>query len=154
MKILITYVSFSGVTKKVALKLKEMLKADEEEIIPLQAYTSKDLDWNDKYSRSSLEMNNEKSRPNFHPLKLNPLDYDIIFVGYPIWWYVEPRLIDSFFDHYDLKNKIIIPFATSGGSGIAGSLTHLRNLYPSLNIKEGLLLNDYINENKIRALMQ
>ena len=154
MKILIAYVSFSGVTKKVALRLKEMLGADEEEIAPSKAYTLEDLNWNDKYSRSSIEMNDDKSRPGFHPLKLNPLDYDIIFVGYPIWWYVEPRLIDSFLDYYDLKGKIIIPFATSGGSGIAGSLTHLRNLYPSLNIKEGLLLNDYIDENKIRALMR
>lgn len=153
MKILITYVSFSGVTKKVALRLKEMLGADEEEIVPSKAYTLEDLNWNDKYSRSSVEMNDEKSRPSFIPLTLDPLTYDIIFVGYPIWWYVEPRLIDSFLDYYDLKNKIIVPFATSGGSGIAGSLIHLRNLYPSLNIKEGLLLNDYIDENKIRALM-
>ena len=153
MKILITYVSFSGITKKVALRLKEMLEADYAEIVPSKLYTREDLNWNDKYSRSSIEMNDDKSRPGFHPLKLNPLDYDIIFIGYPIWWYVEPRLIDSFLDYYDLKGKIIIPFATSGGSGIAGSLTHLHNLYPSLNIKEGLLLNDYIDENKIRALM-
>ncbi len=153
MKILITYVSFSGVTKKVALRLKEMLGADEEEIVPSKAYILEDLNWNDKYSRSSMEMNDEKSRPSFKPLTLDPLAYDVIFIGYPIWWYVEPRLIDTFLDYYDLKNKIIVPFATSGSSGIAGSLTHLRNLYPSLNIKEGLLLNDYIDENKIRALM-
>lgn len=150
MKILVSYFSAGGATRKVASKLASLLKADLEEIIPESRYTSADLDWRNDHSRSSLEMNDEKSRPEIKTLFFELSAYDVIFVGYPIWWYVEPRVIDTYLDSFHLEGKRIIPFATSGGSSIDGSVAHLRKLYPTAKIEDGLLLNHGVDEKAIR----
>lgn len=113
---LVAYFSASGVTAKVAEKLSEAIGADLYAIEPEVPYTKADLDWMDKKSRSTIEMNNPASRPAIAGKRDNMNDYDTVFVGFPIWWYVPPTIINTFLESYDLTGKTIIPFATSGGS--------------------------------------
>ena len=113
---LVAYFSASGVTAKVAEKLFEAIGADLYAIEPEVPYTKADLDWMDKKSRSTIEMNNAGSRPAITGKRDNMNDYDTVFVGFPIWWYVAPTIINTFLESYDLTDKTIIPFATSGGS--------------------------------------
>lgn len=113
---LVAYFSASGVTAKVAEKLSEAIGADLYAIEPEVPYTKADLDWMDKKSRSTIEMNNPASRPAIAGKRDNMNDYDTVFVGFPIWWYVAPTIISTFLESYDLTGKTIIPFATSGGS--------------------------------------
>ena len=113
---LVAYFSASGVTAKVAEKLSEAIGADLYAIEPEVPYTKADLDWMDKKSRSTIEMNNPASRPAITGKRDNINDYDTVFVGFPIWWYVAPTIINTFLESYDLTGKTIIPFATSGGS--------------------------------------
>lgn len=113
---LVAYFSASGVTAKVAEKLSEAIGADLYAIEPEVPYTKADLDWMDKKSRSTIEMNNPASRPAIAGKRDNMNDYDTVFVGFPIWWYVAPTIINIFLESYDLTGKTIIPFATSGGS--------------------------------------
>lgn len=113
---LVAYFSASGVTAKVAEKLSEAIGADLYAIEPEVPYTKADLDWMDKKSRSTIEMNNPASRPAIAGKRDNMNDYDTVFVGFPIWWYVAPTIINTFLENYDLTDKTIIPFATSGGS--------------------------------------
>lgn len=113
---LVAYFSASGVTAKVAEKLSEAIGADLYAIEPEVPYTKADLDWMDKKSRSTIEMNNPTSRPAITGKRDNMNDYDTVFVGFPIWWYVAPTIINTFLESYDLTGKTIIPFATSGGS--------------------------------------
>ena len=113
---LVAYFSASGVTAKVAEKLSEAIGADLYAIEPEVPYTKVDLDWMDKKSRSTIEMNNPASRPAIAGKRDNMNDYDTVFVGFPIWWYVAPTIINTFLESYDLTGKTIIPFATSGGS--------------------------------------
>lgn len=113
---LVAYFSASGVTAKVAEKLSEAIGADLYAIEPEVPYTKADLDWMDKKSRSTIEMNSPASRPAIAGKRDNMNDYDTVFVGFPIWWYVAPTIINTFLESYDLTGKTIIPFATSGGS--------------------------------------
>ncbi len=113
---LVAYFSASGVTAKVAERLSEAIGADLYAIEPEVPYTKADLDWMDKKSRSTIEMNNPASRPAIAGKRDNMNDYDTVFVGFPIWWYVAPTIINTFLESYDLTDKTIIPFATSGGS--------------------------------------
>lgn len=113
---LVACFSASGVTAKVAEKLSEAIGADLYAIEPEVPYTKADLDWMDKKSRSTIEMNNPASRPAIAGKRDNMNDYDTVFVGFPIWWYVAPTIINTFLESYDLTGKTIIPFATSGGS--------------------------------------
>ena len=113
---LVAYFSASGVTARVAEKLSEAIGADLYAIEPEVPYTKADLDWMDKKSRSTIEMNNPASRPAIAGKRDNMNDYDTVFVGFPIWWYVAPTIINTFLESYDLTGKTIIPFATSGGS--------------------------------------
>ena len=113
---LVGYFSASGVTEKVAEALSEAIGADLYEIEPEVPYTKEDLDWTDKQSRSTIEMNDPASRPAIAGKRDNMNDYDTVFVGFPIWWYVAPTIINTFLESYDLTDKTIIPFATSGGS--------------------------------------
>ena len=154
MKILVSYFSASGVTKKVSTQLADLLNADLEEIKPIQKYSNEDLDWQNSRSRSSLEMKDENSRPQIEKPIHDLSSYDVIFVGYPIWWYVEPRIVDTYLDNFNLDGKRIIAFATSGGSSIGGSIKHLKELYPSAKIEDGILLNHGINEESIRKLIK
>lgn len=116
--ILVAYFSATGTTAKTAKELAEAEGADLYEIIPAQAYTAADLDWNDKKSRSTLEMNDPGCRPAIANAVENMAQYHTIFVGFPIWWGREPSIVDTFLESYDFAGKIIIPFCTSGGSGI------------------------------------
>lgn len=139
--ILVAYFSATGTTARVAEKLANVTGGELYAITPAQSYTSADLDWNHKQSRSSVEMNDPKARPAIKGKKENIADYDVIFIGYPIWWDLAPRVINTFIESHDLKGKTIIPFATSGGSTLAGSAAALKKSYPALNWKEGRLLN-------------
>lgn len=115
---LVAYFSASGVTAKVAETLAEAIGADIFEIEPKVPYTKADLDWTNRQSRSSIEMNDPASRPAIAGVRDNMADYDTLLVGFPIWWYVAPTIINTFLESYDLTGKTIIPFATSGGSGM------------------------------------
>ena len=138
---LVAYFSASGVTAKVAETLAEAIGADIYEIEPEVAYTKADLDWMDKKSRSTIEMNDPASRPAIRAKRDNMEDYDTVFVGFPIWWYVAPTIINTFLESYDLTGKTIVPFATSGGSGISNSVRELKRTYPNLEWQDGKLLN-------------
>ncbi|MBO4663906.1 MAG: NAD(P)H-dependent oxidoreductase [Bacteroidaceae bacterium] len=140
-KVLVAYFSASGVTKGVAQKLAEVTGGTLHEIKPEQAYTDADLDWHEKQSRSSVEMKDKSSRPAITDKLANMKDYDVVYVGFPIWWYTCPTIINTFMEAYDFKGKTVIPFATSGGSGIKKACEDLKAAYPDVNWKEGKLLN-------------
>ncbi|WP_099462881.1 flavodoxin [Parabacteroides provencensis] len=148
--VLVAYFSATGTTTRVAEKLANATGGELYVITPAKSYTSADLDWNDKQSRSSVEMNDPKSRPAIKSKKENITDYDVVFIGYPIWWDLAPRIINTFIESHDLKGKAVIPFATSGGSSLTGSAAALKKTYPTLNWKEGRLLNR-ADERSIRA---
>ena len=133
-KVLVAYFSATGTTKGVAKQLAEVTGGTLHEIKPAQPYTDADLDWRDKQSRSSVEMQDKSSRPAITDKLTNMLDYDIIYVGFPIWW-------NTFMEAYDFKGKTVIPFATSGGSSIKKACEDLKAAYPDVNWKEGKLLN-------------
>ena len=141
-KILVTYFSASGVTEKAAKKLAAVANADLFEIKPVQPYTDADLDWTDKKSRSTIEMNDPSSRPAIADKGGNMSDYDTVFVGFPVWWYVEPRIIDTFLESYDFSGKTVIPFATSGGSGLGKTADNFRKILgKNVKVDEGKVLN-------------
>ena len=140
-KVLVAYFSASGTTKGVAQQLAEVAGADLHEIKPEQPYTETDLDWHDKQSRSSVEMQDKHSRPAITAKLQSMKDYDVVYVGFPIWWYTCPTIINTFMEAYDFQGKTIIPFATSGGSSIKKACADLKAAYPNLNCKEGKLLN-------------
>ena len=142
MKKLVVYFSATGVTAKAAGKLAEAVGADVFEIQPEVRYTEADLDWRDEKSRSTLEMNDLSARPQIAS-ELDRMDeYEVIYVGFPIWWYVAPRIINTFLESYDLKGKTIIPFATSGGSGVEKVNESLRASCAGAKLMEPYLLND------------
>ena len=143
-KVLVTYFSASGVTAKTANKLAKEVDGDVFEIEPKEKYTSADLNWMDKKSRSSVEMNDPASRPEIAKQVENMDMYDTVLVGFPIWWYVEPKIIDTFLDSYDFSGKTVIPFATSGGSGIENVEKNLQKEYPNINLGKGKLLNGIV----------
>lgn len=140
-KKLVAYFSASGVTAKYAEKLSEITGADLFEIKPSIKYTEADLDWMDKNSRSTVEMKNPDSRPEIAEKLSDTEQYDTIFVGFPIWWYVAPTIIDTFLESYDFSGKTIIPFATSGGSGMGKTEEVLRKVCPNADIKNGKVIN-------------
>lgn len=140
-KTLVAYFSASGVTKKVAEKLASAAKADVYEIKPAVAYTKADLNWMDKKSRSSVEMGNKSFRPEIVKENLDLAEYDTILLGFPIWWYVAPTIINTFLESYDFSGKKIVLFATSGGSGFGNTVAELKSSAPGAEILEGKLLN-------------
>lgn len=140
-KKLIAYFSASGVTADVAARLAKVAGADLFEIKPEVPYTAADLDWTNKKSRSTIEMNDPASRPAIKEKLANMSDYDVIFVGFPIWWYVAPTIINTFLESYDFAGKTIVPFATSGGSGMGKTVAVLEKVAPESNFKPGELLN-------------
>lgn len=141
-KKLVAYFSASGVTAKAAKNLAEAAGADLFEIKPEVSYTQADLDWHDKNSRSSVEMRDSKSRPQIAAGDAKVADYDVIFVGFPIWWYVAPTIINTFLESYDFAGKTIILFATSGGSGFGKAVEGLKgSVADSTVIREGKLMN-------------
>ena len=140
-KILVVYFSASGVTKKVAEKLAVVANADIHEIKPKVPYTKADLNWMDKKSRSSVEMNDKAFRPEIVKEDLNLSSYDTILLGFPIWWYVAPTIINTFLENNDFTGKKIVLFATSGGSGFGNTLRELQPSAAGAIITEGKLLN-------------
>ena len=141
MKVLVAYFSASGTTKGVAQQLAEVTGGTLHEIKPEQPYTDADLDWRNKKSRSSVEMQDRKSRPAITDKLTNLRDYDVIYVGFPIWWNTCPTIINTFMEAYDFQGKTVIPFATSGGSSIKKACEDLKAAYPDVKWKEGKLLN-------------
>ena len=140
-KVLVAYFSASGVTRKAAEKLAAAAGGDLFEIEPEIPYTSADLDWMDKKSRSSIEMSDKSSRPAIVKKSLDLSEYDSIFVGFPIWWYVAPTIINTFLESCDFSGKKIILFATSGGSGFGNTVRELQVSAPGAQIVEGKILN-------------
>lgn len=140
-KVLVTYFSATGTTKVAAQRLANVTGAELYEILSEQPYTDADLDWNDRQSRSSVEMNNPQSRPAIKGKKENMADYDVVFIGYPIWWNLAPTIVNTFIESHDFKGKSVIPFATSGGSSIGNSVSALKKAYPEIRWRDGKLLN-------------
>ena len=136
-KVLVAYFSAGGTTGKVAIKLAKAIEADVYPITPKIPYKAADLNWMNKNSRSSEEMNDRSSRPEIANKLQNMEDYKVIFLGFPIWWYREPSIIDTFMESYDFKGKTVIPFCTSGGSEIGESGKNIEKLAPGSNVKEG-----------------
>ena len=140
-KTLVAYFSASGVTKKTAEKLAAAAKADIYEIKPAVPYTKADLNWMDKKSRSSVEMGDKSFRPEIVKDDLVLTQYDTVLIGFPIWWYVAPTIINTFLESYDFSDKKIVLFATSGGSGFGNTVAELKTSAPGAEIVEGKLLN-------------
>lgn len=149
-KKLVAYFSASGVTAEAAKNLAKAADADLYEIKPKIPYTQADLDWTNKKSRSSLEMNDPNSRPAIAGKVPDMESYDTIFVGFPIWWYVAPTIINTFFESYDLSGKTIIPFATSGGSGIGKTNENLLPSCQGATLLQGKMLNGRLSESELK----
>ncbi len=132
-KVLVSYFSASGVTKKLAEKIANVIKGDLFEIEPTQKYTLEDLDWTNKQSRSSIEMQDKTSRPQILNRVSNIAEYDTVVLGFPVWWYTAPTIINTFIEENNLEGKDIYVFVTSGGSGSEGSFKDLKNTYKNLN---------------------
>lgn len=136
-KNLVAYFSATGTTKKLAETLSKCIDADLYEIVPKIPYEKADLKWNDKNSRTSREMNDLNYRPEIAGESISVEEYDTIFIGFPIWWYIAPTIINTFLEKYDLTGKTIIPFATSGGSGMGKTNENLMSSCKGATLKEG-----------------
>ena len=147
-KVLVVYFSATGTTEQVAKQIAKYADADIFEITPAKPYSSADLDWTNKQSRSSVEMNNPKARPELKALSVDVSKYDYIFLGYPIWWDLAPRIVNTFIETADLAGKTVIPFATSGSSTIANSVAVLKKSYSKIKWQTGRLLN-HVSEKEI-----
>ena len=152
-KILVSYFSASGVTKDVASKIAEYIGGDLFEIEPAQKYTDEDLNWNNANSRSSVEMNNPASRPEVRSKVPNLSDYDTVLIGFPVWWDLAPRIINTFIEENNLENKKIYVFATSGGSSVINSFNTLKNTYSNLNFVDAKRLTSNVSENDITSFI-
>ena len=150
-KKLVAYFSASGTTAKLAENLAEAIGADIFEIVPEVPYTAADLNWQDKHSRSSIEMQDPASRPAIAATRDNMADYDTIFVGFPIWWYVAPTIINTFLESCNLTGKTIIPFATSGGSGIGETNEKLEPSCPGAKLLEGRVFRSSASKTELEA---
>ena len=150
-KKLVAYFSASGITEKVAKNLAIAAEADLFEIKPEQVYTKADLNWMDKKSRSSVEMNDRSSRPAIASKVENMEQYDAVFVGFPVWWYREPSIIDTFMEAYDFSGKKVIPFCTSGGSGLGDTAKNLQELAPGAQVVDGKKFSGNASEKELKA---
>lgn len=148
---LVAYFSASGVTAKIAESLSEAIGADLYEIEPEVPYTKADLNWMDKQSRSTLEMSDPASRPAIKGVRDNMDEYDTVFVGFPIWWYVAPTIVNTFLESYDLTGKTIIPFATSGGSGMGRTSERLQPSCPNAKLLEGKVFKQSMSKEELAA---
>lgn len=153
-KVLVAYFSATGTTAKVAQKLAKAAGADLYEIKPKIPYNRADLDWNDKQSRSSVEMNTPSARPEIVDKVTHMEQYDVLFLGFPIWWYVAPVIINTFLESYDLSGKMIIPFATSGGSGIGKTNERLLKSCPDAALLSGKMLNAPQSEAELKLWVE
>ncbi|MBQ7547102.1 MAG: NAD(P)H-dependent oxidoreductase [Clostridia bacterium] len=149
MKKLVAYFSASGVTKAVAQKLAQAANADLFEIVPKQIYTNADLNWRDKHSRSSVEMNDRACRPAMAAAP-DVSGYDVIFVGFPVWWYREPSIIDTFMESADFTGKTVVPFCTSGGSGLGDAATNMHTLSPGAKVYDGKRFSASVSADELK----
>lgn len=140
MKTITCYFSATGTTKNIAIEIAKKINSDLFEIEPLELYTKEDLDWTNKNSRSSMEMRNENSRPRIKNKIENIEEYENIIIGFPVWWYKAPTIINTFIEENNLENKKIYVFVTSGGSGVTDSFNNLKKEYPNLNFVKGIRL--------------
>lgn len=150
-KELVAFFSASGTTAKLAKKLASAIGADLHEIKPEVSYTAEDLNWNNKNSRSSLEMSDKTSRPAVANTVEKMEQYDTIYVAFPIWWYVAPTIINTFLEQYDLTGKKIIPIATSGGSGMGNTNKELTSSCKGADLKEGKVFSVNTSESELKA---
>lgn len=151
MNALVAYFSASGTTAKAAKMLAKAAGADLYEIKPAVPYTSADLNWMDKRSRSSVEMSDKQFRPALADTDAPVSEHDMIFLGFPIWWYTAPTIINTFLESYDFTGKAIVLFATSGGSGLGNTAAALQGSAPGARIVSGRLLNGRVNEEDLKA---
>lgn len=150
-KILVAYFSATGTTKKVAENLATATGGDIYEIKPLKPYTNEDLDWTNKNSRSSIEMADHDSRPEIISDDFSIEKYDTIYLGFPIWWYIAPTIVNTFLERYDFSNKTIILFATSGGSGFGKTVDNLKpSISPTTKIIQGEIINSNPSVDKLK----
>lgn len=155
MKVLISYFSATGTTKAVAEKLSKITGSDLYEIKPETPYTSADLNWNDKQSRSSVEMRDKDYRPAIADRDANIEDYDVVYIGFPVWWYIAPTIINTFMESYDFSGKTVILFATSGGSGFGKTVENLKeSCSPTTTIQEGKVFYGRSSEAEIKAWVE
>ena len=150
-KTLVAYFSASGTTAKVAKKMAEAIGADLFEIKPETPYTGADLNWQNKNSRSSVEMNDRSSRPAIAVKVADMPQYDVVFVGFPVWWYREPSIIDTFMESYDFAGKTVIPFATSGGSGLGDSAVNMQKLAKGAKVVNGKRFSGSASAEELKA---
>lgn len=151
-KILVAYFSASGVTRKVAEELVKIRRADLFEIRPERLYTRADLNWEDPLSRSTREMKDPDCRPAIAAKVENMAQYDVVFVGFPIWWNREPSVVDTFLDAHDFAGKKIVPFCTSGGSGIDEASERIRELVgAAVTVEEGMRLGGSVSEEDLET---
>ena len=153
-KTLVAYFSASGVTKKLAQTLADAIGADLFAIEPKLPYTRADLNWMDKQSRSTIEMQNPASRPEIAGTCANIADYDTVFVGFPIWWYVAPTIVNTFLESCDLTGKTVVPFATSGGSGMGKTAEILRKCCPGAKMDAGRRLSSRESAASVRKWVE
>ncbi len=150
-KVLVAYFSATGTTKQVAQNLAAAINADIYEIKPKVPYTNADLDWTNKNSRSTVEMDDHNSRPEIVDDGFSTDSYDTIFLGFPIWWYIAPTVVNTFLEAHDFTNKKIILFATSGGSGFGTTVENLKkSVSASTQIKEGKLFNNHPTKEELK----
>ena len=150
-KTLVAYFSASGITAKVAKKMAETIGADLFEIKPEIPYSGADLNWQNKNSRSSVEMNDRSSRPAIAVKAADMPQYDVVFVGFPVWWYREPSIIDTFMESYDFAGKTVIPFATSGGSGLGDSAANMQKLAKGAKVVNGKRFSGSASAEELKA---
>ena len=154
MNALVAYFSATGTTAKAAKALANAVGGDLYEIKPAVPYTNADLNWMDKGSRSSVEMKDAHSRPALADTDAPVAGHDVIFLGFPVWWYVAPTILNTFLEAYDFTGKIIVLFATSGGSGLGKSAAGLRSSAPGAKIVDGKLLNGRLSEAELKAWVE
>jgi len=156
-KSLVAYFSVlgeTGITGRAAAAIAKVADADLYQIEPVQAYSKEDVDWTNPHSRSCKENADETARPEVATTVRNMADYDVVFVGCPIWWGVEPRVVDTFLDAHDFSGKTIIPFATSGGSGISAYERHMKQVCPGATYRKGRLLNGQQTADTVRSWVE
>ena len=153
-KTLVAYFSASGVTKRAAENLAKAAGADLFEIVPEQPYTEADLNWNNNKSRSSVEMNDRSSRPTISGTVEDLSQYSHVFVGFPVWWYREPSIIDTFMENYDWSGITVIPFCTSGGSGLGEAGKNMQALAKGAKVIPGKRLSGSVSESELKAWVE